>query len=359
MTTHPEPPTELRTPFIEEIESDLGHYRKDAVSLTATETRWLIESKWAGMYRNGECEISDISDHLDTFRYHSPTQFTKQRTAPIPPDWRSLAHAEIVANTAGRDKDVRDFRRELLGDKLLSPESIPEWIRSHAETDGPPTELLQAPVDDERNPLTADEALALGYGVTWSRVKLYYSSPGSDVTSPLFVRLLGVLDRLRILSKRLRDSYGWEQAAGVSFVLAGVTPPPFLGSVSVSTRLLTQQQRQLGWRVTVSVTANPDWVTASTVAEIYRNAVRDESLYPPAKNRTGEPGTGRPMQEKNARLAVFAAEHYEPDKGNWKQLMTRWNAEHPEWKHQDRRAFAGACRKAYERVTGLPLKERT
>jgi hypothetical protein len=59
------------------------------------------------------------------------------------------------------------------------------------------------------------------------------------------------------------------------------------------------------------------------------------------------------------RTGLNAAEHYEPDKGNWKQLMTRWNAEHPEWTHRDRRAFAGACRKAYERVTGLPLKERT
>jgi hypothetical protein len=172
------------------------------------------------------------------------------------------------------------------------------------------------------------------------------------------LRADGVLDRLRRVAESLEGLFGWSQPVAVGFILAGVAPPATRGSGSISHHFAGRRGPATGWRTTVTITVDAEETSPSEVAYLYRDLyhdlVRERSLSPKEGGRRGEPGAGRPMQEKNARLAVFAAQNR--DAGSWAELRTKWNAEHPEWKYTDRRAFGRACRKAYERVTGQPLE---
>ena len=328
------------------LETALLDYRNEPEkALSDREREWLVDSRLAAQYAQDESSISDISGHLDTFRWQSPGQFTKSPDVEMDPNWRSLAYAEVAAINAARAPAVIGFRTDVLDGRMIEFVDIKTWVETTAEQDGPPTGLVTIPVDSERIPQSPEEAINLGIGASWQTIFIKFPDTAREWVEVVPVRLGGVLDRLRGVATSLEREYGWGEPYAVAFILTGEIPPPLRGSLSVSHHGSMRPSL-------VRITVNPDWVSPTDVATLYRDVMLQQ-LYRPHR---GEPGSGRPLQKKSARLAVFGARH--AGSGSWTELMIRWNAENAEWEYTNRRQFGRDCRKAYERVTGQALEVR-
>ena len=334
------------------LEDDLAEYRDEETSLTKSERDWLLEEKLLGDYAQGEAEVEDISRALDSFRSGRASvapRSTRPRERRLDPNHQSLAFAEITAIEAERDPAVIAFRSEVLEGQLIDYAAIGDWVTSTAKSDGPPTQLVTLPVDAERIPQTlaeATEGLGMGRGPRFTRILVRYPDAERRNTHAELVAMGGVLDRLQLIAERLERSYGWGEADSVAFILTGAGPPAIRGRVSVSHHFGSLRAS------TVTITVNPDWVAPKDVARIYLEAVTTDEMT----EVRGQPGAGRPMEEKSAQLAVFSARH--ADTGTWPELMGRWNDEHPDWEYTDPRRFGRDSRRAYERVTKRLWKDR-
>ena len=313
--------------------------------LSDREREWLVANGWAAEYAQDDSKISEISGHLDSFRSGSRQQLPRNAEVELKPNWRSLAFTEIAAINAARDDAVIAFRTYVLDDRLIEFEDSKEWVETAAQQDGPATGLVTIPADAERIPQSPEELIELGIGAPPQTIPIKFPDAAREWVEVVPVRLGGVLDRLRGVANSLEKEYGWGEPYAVAFILTGESPPPLRGSVSVSYHSSTRPS-------TATITVNPDWVSPSDVARLYRDVMR-KARY---GQHRGEPGAGRPLQKKSAQLAVFAARH--AGSGSWADLMTRWNTENVEWEYTDRRQFGRDCRKAYERVMRRSLEVR-
>lgn len=317
--------------------------------LSDGEKAWLIDSNWAAQYAQGVSEISEISAHLDSYRSGSQHLFPINAEVKLEPNWRSIAFAEVSAIDAARDPAVVAFRTDVLEGRLIGFEDITTWIEKAKQLDGPVNGLLNIPDDSRQIPHSPDEAKDLGIRATWTPILLRFPGSVGSAVEAVRIRLDGVLDRLRRIAMHLERSYGWGEPYAVAFILTGESPPPLRGSVTASRTYGSLRPS------TAVITVNPDWVSPSDVARLYREVMSEEDF----RLHGGEPGAGRPLQEKSARLAVFAAR--DAGSGSWAELMARWNAEYSEnsgWEYSDRRRFGRDCRRAFERVAGQSLEVR-
>jgi hypothetical protein len=272
------------------------------------------------------------------------------------PSGRLKALSILVAQEAAKDEEVQAIRTELLGGELLSLDAVEEWIHKQAEADGRHTWWLTA-IPFLQNSRLENSQLDLALGTLirhglFERQKqitytsnnfevllgaenfffrfLAYSVPESEEKKEIPTRYEGKLERLRQLSERLAQEYGWTEAQSTVFVLTGAVP-------EITPVTSSFQSRQLPALSRIVLTIDPA-LSPKEVAEQYRMA-RQEAIA----------GRHRELSEKHMQLAIFAAKH--SDNETWAEKMAEWNKTHPEeWRYGEVANFSHDCLQARRRL---------
>lgn len=270
---------------------------------------------------------------------------------------RSVTISVIVAQEAREDAGVKQFRSQVLADKLLSPEEAREWIAQQVEADGPPTiwvtniplpsmdEEIMLKLTPERSPFTLGfpicrVELPTGQiiGHLGSQIHpLQYGRP-DGWTDSVPTTFGGTLECLRQLSERLAESHKWTTAQATLFVLTDQTP--FISPI-VST--IVRKSTPLFSRIVLEIdpTLSPKEVT-----EEYRR-LRKEFVATRYRN----------LSKKHRQLALFREQHSKRE--TWALMMAEWNkTQPPEWKYENSRNFAHDCLQARRRLLRSETKSK-
>jgi hypothetical protein len=295
-------------------------------------------------------EKRELDGLVTEYRRLEQVRGTGQRRATVRvreevPDKRWEALARIIAIQANRLPQVRQFRRSVLGDRLLRPEEIEDWIKSRARSDERViwirvAEPLGNSLDFE-HPLRPSKSAMLAYladaldTMGWSDFKsetLGYAYPGhgrirgeavAQISDVVQVSR-GPLLLLKDAAEDLTDRYPWwDERQTVAFVLTGKAPrySPAQASYEANKIVLQVDPRFPGKKF------------AAFYAQVRRR------LHPMRK--------GKPMKDWRLELAVFNAENLGQ---SWAWKMNKWNSLHPKLKYSDRRLFARDASDAYTRV---------
>lgn len=267
------------------------------------------------------------------------------------PSGRLKALSLLVAQEAAKDEEVQAFRTEVLSGKLLALEEVEGWIQKQAKAEGSYTWLIsEVPIADQM----IDQAIgaAINVRITDKREPLLpftgkvnvritthkdnflfhflkYSTPDAEEHKEIPTSLGGTLERLRWLSGKLAEEYGWTEAEATVFVLAGAIP-------EIIPMTFTFQSKRLAALSRIVLTVDPT-LSPKEVAEFYRR-IRQHVL----------PGRHRELSEKHMQLALFAANRSEE---TWSDKMAEWNRTHAaEWKYEEVANFSHDCLQARRRL---------
>ena len=278
---------------------------------------------WAGLFR----------DHL--YRWLDK----RRREAMMPPGTqgrrpslskRQEAISLLLAADAREDGRVGAFRETALGGRLLQAAQIEPWIQQQARDDGPATHWVRVPLPRE-NRLTAD---ATGFSITpalsisgserpigFALESLDYGVPDDNWTRCIPVALGGTLGQLRLLSEELADSYGWQKAQAVLFVLTDATPIVEVLGVGAHGHTPPALSR-LVLRVDPFVPAS----------ELSRR-------YTAARRRLFE-NSELTVRDRDLELAIFVTA--KSDRRLPGDRLKAWNSKHPNWRYGDQAVFEAA-----------------
>jgi hypothetical protein len=236
---------------------------------------------------------------------------------------RDEAISILNANEARKDPDVIALRKMLLGDKLLSPSDLEDWINRHITNDGkgPRYLLSNVPFDGEidfDSGGTLKPTLHLTShvgGFRSSSQTLYYGMPGDTEARIARVEHGSQLDRLRRAADALTDRFGWGHAEATIFLLTDHIP-------RFKAIRVTPTAYRSSMRITMSVDAIANPVE---VAKAYK-VVRDSTQ-----------GRVRTLTRKHLTLAVFTMDRAEDE--NWQRRMKAWNKAYPKHRYSSEGNF--------------------
>jgi hypothetical protein len=242
--------------------------------------------------------------------------------------------SKLLAAKVSKLPFVKQFRREVLGGKLLQPDEIEGWIQATKEQDGPPTRYAKRRVKG----VTVTENLAIipSFDETsdWELVgSEYLSYPSkSGWVEHVAINVDGILGRLKRTVHRIITFYcpAWQEAQTVAFVLTGQVP--IIPRVRYSVKLTSS--------------GGPCWVTLKFDARIKPQDLARE--YSKIRRKIMGNSHAKPLTKKHQELAVFAAEHKEGL--TWEKLMHKWNEKFPKWAYKNYRLF---CRDAIAAINRL------
>jgi hypothetical protein len=246
--------------------------------------------------------------------------------------------AAYLRDDAAQLPVVRLFRRNMLDDRLLSPEepvqvkeflqdnlaydfdyiSLDPYYRPEELTDAEVLKDLIGGVDDPFGELSSHFPLD---GPNRDATEL--AKEAANFKYPYFEGVMELIrdgDRsLGDLSRWLTTRYPWEQKDAAWFVLTN--EPPDILSLAFS------------WyptRHTFTLTFAP-WISEDTILKAYRSVYK---------------GDAKLSTEKSLAVLRFVDEHTSPEeKPQWASLTRLWNEQHPEMTYEIR---SGGLRKSYE-----------
>ena len=257
---------------------------------------------------DGEMTIKEVTARVRKSRYVYGEGAPDRRIVEDEPTRRSLtklndlnrrdprvrALSRVVADdVALNDKFVLRFRKEVLGDQLLSQKGAAQWVSRHGKRQmksGPP------------------------------KIRVY----GTGTTS---------LRRLDALSRHLADVYAWTMAEAECFVLTGKPPLVRPLWVTVASRRVPALSRLV-------LTIDP-MIPPTEVAAFYQRV-----------RRMFHSGRTRRLSEKHAQLAAFVLDR--PPAERWAVTMSRWNGTRPK-KYDYVSNFRRDCGRAIKRLVGDPV----
>lgn len=300
--------------------------------------------------------VERLVDRYLILAKHLTARSSNRSSGVIPPDSRAEALGAILAIDARRRGEVKAFRADVLRGKLVQPGRVQAWIKRQSardEKDNLPTMWVRLPVHDDgtvvlpRAPLDKDsqadvlEELRDYYRHTSPRQeeKLTYAVEGQAFAPQTFIRLGGVLHRLKQLAEMLQSAYGWPEAHGVFFSLTDWTPPLSMGNWTA--RGGNHPFPAATERITLTVSTR---LKPRDIARFYseaRGTLRTDGLR------------SKGIQAKSASLAIFAFRVN--DGRTWNEAMSTWNKENPEHLYDRRQLFARDCRQAFEKIAGARL----
>lgn len=322
-------------------------------ALAARLRRPIDEEIWALLVEDRYVAEAAQSDSLDDLanRYQRLVRLRgKKPSAPrpgpreIPPDARLRALSWRLAQLAAERPNVQAFRERVLGGKLLNYGDIAEWVKRTAEADGQvqPQLIVTVPpgytVTDIQPsgswtvpPLTISEAMP---AVQAPMRLLAYSTRGKGAVMRTHVAVGGILDELRQLSQALAGEFGWQEALATTFVLTGLAPEMPKALISFEWHFGATAET----RIHIAADAS---TPVREVAEAYRQARADLA-------RSTRSRRYRRMEEKHSQLARLYSENGRP----WRERMSAWNKQHPQWKYTEVRNFSRDCTRAWRRLFG-------
>lgn len=232
------------------------------------------------------------------------------------------ALAEIVAKRISDMPSVQSFREDVLGNSLIKPEDVEDWLREQLD----PQELLREPKEPEHRPTDV-------YGF-----------------NPLFVRMPaeGVLRRLYGLAIDLERICPVFQRQGiVDLILTGI-PPQLHRFIASEQSAALYNMPSTSSRIKMSVDPR---ISVNELGEHYAEVrKRIWKIDRSSSRRTREPGP------KSLTLGVFLEK--QGVSNTWEELRERWNKAYPAWKYKKERLrnFARDAKAAWERLTGDEYK---
>lgn len=256
----------------------------------------------------------------------------KKEDSPIPK--ADIVLSKLLAAKVSKLPFVKQFRREVLGGKLLQPDEIEGWIQATKEQDGPPTRYAKRRVKGVT--VTENSAIIPSFDETsdWELVgSEYLSYPSkSGWVEHVAINVDGILGRLKRTVHRIITFYcpAWQEAQTVAFVLTGQVP--IIPRVRYSVKLTSS--------------GGPCWVTLKFDARIKPQDLARE--YSKIRRKIMGNSHAKPLTKKHQELAVFAAEHKEGL--TWEKLMHKWNEKFPKWAYKNYRLF---CRDAIAAINRL------
>jgi len=268
------------------------------------------------------------------------------QTKEMPPDKRFEALTKIISCQLNRDDEVRNFRQEVLGNKLLSDKEFAKWLIEQVNMEQP-TETISLDITGgggwqerflaEASSFVEAQTVGKEYPHERKRTTISYRLPSNVsarnwVQRTISINKKGTLSRLKKASEKITGYGFWTEAQSIYFILTGIAHP-------ISPARVTAKFSHFN----------------TIILEVFPHVpgVMVEKLYQEARKMFM--GKTKEITEKHLALAVFAAEQY----GSWNMKMKSWNKKYPDWKYPDtaRSTFARDCRVAYERVTGWDWDE--
>lgn len=244
------------------------------------------------------------------------------------PDPRYTALSEILADRAGRRKDVIDWRQEHLKGRLLAPEKLPSYFERVTREYEPAlrvTVYADQPIRHEA--ADPNRGTAAGWlGVVEDCRLQYRQADGSIGWTPI----AGPLCELADLATSLATDYEWLPHEAATFVLTGL-PPRWFSVVARFPRSFHERSR-------ITLEIDPR-TPAREVARAYEEVRSTRGI-----------GESRRLDEKTARLAAFLAR---TDPGSrWRDRCDLWNELEPGWSYAYERSFRRDAIQAWKRVAG-------
>jgi hypothetical protein len=234
-----------------------------------------------------------------------------------------------LAKKASSLPEVRRFRQQRLGGRVLTTEEAKEFLKREELSD---LSGLEPRHKDSYiswvNDMSAEELADLVTPRVGKRVYSVQNEifPDSYQSSPIIV--VGSRERLDYggLIQYLTAIFPWAPDRAGWFLLTGERPEV------VPLRFSYHRSRQ------VFTLYFAPWISEKTIRKAYRKG-----------QKVVQGGDNRRMKERTLAVVRFVAEHTD-DEGNrpsWAQLTDLWNEQHPgEWKFKDRFGM----RKTYQRA---------
>ena len=236
-------------------------------------------------------------------------------------DERGQALGEIISHYASSIPAVHQFRAEMLRGELVIPSRWYEWIKKRAADEGV----------EQKKP----------------GIKFALFDPMDISYFEAYVKRDGQLAALDHAGDQVHETFvpAMNKQEAIRFVLTGRLWLP----QAVIDVHFNETYRSLS---RIILTVDPR-MSVKEVGELYL-AYRDRY-----KDWLG--GPSRRMEDRQLRLAVFTALHYEDGK-RWRELREEWNKQAPKpWNYPKTRAgesqFSRDAKRAWERVVGASWRQ--
>jgi hypothetical protein len=287
-----------------------------------------------------------------------PKRSPEKKEKDISPSKCGRALSEVIAVLANRERDIREFRQDVLNGKLLKPEEVPAWIKAIRDKEGytflVTLQIAHGAGWEDRLVQEARRIAAFsknkkgdvteGFRFKGGYVDLSFVKPGSEWVESVQIKKSGTLGSLKKLAKRYEAF--WPEALAVQFILTGQSYP-------VSQAKATFNFNSYGMdRVTLALSPQ---LTGEDVKSIY---LRSKKALLSFRGK----GKTRKLHEKNIALAVFAAKEYVTRIGSKRvsvtELVRLWNKQNrqrrKDYVYDEKRSsnFARDCRAAFKNLTG-------
>jgi hypothetical protein len=372
------------------VESQLD--AKGGAPLTEKEWAWLKDNPhWLkGVREDRERWLPHLLHQLEIHRTHFPPGARSRggdEVIEVAPDARSQALAQLAVfapmHIPWLSKGIREFRADVLGDRLISMEDVPAWIEAKAAAEGPPApryiripcyldysdpedQVYVEPSHNDRKKiahmlaheleelarsiLTDDRAeLPAAHTRYWpENLEFFKLDLRGLQVDRIPIRGDGELAWLKALASYVKPYFSWREAQAVSLILTGGSPVSSRATATITSYFINAFYSAFS---KISLKVDP----RLSPKEVAR-------LYSETRKRYGRTGRDKPMSAKHLALAVFTEQMR--DSGlSWELLRQKWNSQCPkEMRYPARddhaRLFALECRDAWTRLTGCKWKDR-
>jgi hypothetical protein len=247
-------------------------------------------------------------------------------------DKRAKVLSKLLAAEASRDAEVLTYRDDHLGGQTIFVKNISRWLDSQWQ-------IEMASKDAGFDPRTEMIRLAyIGEWQPWDPSATDELDPDRDPEPDpgwYAVPIGGPLEQLVLLSERLSDAYGWQEAEATTFVLTGQTPNYFPVAVR---RFRKVENPSVASRITVDLDL---MLTPQQLARMW--------IY----LRKAWIGRPRSLSVKHMELAEFVAQ----SGGTWERRWTDWNNKYPEQEYRLQSNFVRDAKAAKKRLLSVPFRE--
>jgi hypothetical protein len=254
------------------------------------------------------------------------------------------AKSLMLAADASEDNGVLHYRRTVLDDALIPLDEIKTWVQELSRLDGPGTFYTHgiAPLDigpSEHIESVEPRVIQLPDGrflLARTFCELLHFPGESGWRESVTVASGGHLDDLRMLSDRLAETYPWQPAQAVGFVLTGVTPIVIALELTMP-MVVTKVGRSL-----IHLEIDPE-MPVEDVVRAYTRA-RLAMVGPRVKHPA----------EKGVEIVIHCAEN---EGLTTFRLWRTWNKQHQDDQFETQRLFRQAWKSAQKRIRGVPRRQ--
>lgn len=253
---------------------------------------------------------------------------------------RTNAVSALLANHARNREDVQEFRREVLGGRVLSAEELQRWIEVNRQEPEAQDWFKKRKQVAKRKYKRLEAARKAGRSYSFSGrcEALRYVKPGERESNSVPVAAVGKLWRLKRLVSALVKDYPWDEEQAVLLALTDIAP---FATASVTTNFgsfPTMPGITLGF---------PAWYSEADVGRLYWHA-RKQLRYAkmPAISR------------RISRLIQFVCEKKKSWE-SWEACRREWN-EYPdtpkEWQYNTYKRMASDFARAEKSLMHPKIK---